>query len=131
MRLGRSIRLARVRLAAWERRWGDAYVQVPVANQQALWARSLFYMLATYGPDVASPAPPMVVGPAFPGTTIFRRIVVHPSGAAPPRTPRHRQGVDRVFSQHDRAIAEVHPPRFQRRRCDVAMEHADRGLMRM
>ena len=44
---------------AWETRWGDAYVQIPDTRFAALWARSMFYVLATYGPDVASPAPPM------------------------------------------------------------------------
>ena len=48
----------------WERRWGNSFVQLPIANRgvanyQAMWARSLFYVLSTYGPDVASPAPPM------------------------------------------------------------------------
>ena len=45
--------------AAWERRWGNVFVQLPIARHQAMWARSLFYVLSTYGPDVASPAPPM------------------------------------------------------------------------
>lgn len=44
---------------AWETRWGNAYVQLPDAHLAALWARSMFYVLSTYGPDVASPAPPM------------------------------------------------------------------------
>jgi hypothetical protein len=43
---------------AWERRWGESHVSVPVKKYQALWARSLFYVLSSYAPDVRSPAPP-------------------------------------------------------------------------
>lgn len=46
-------------IQAWHRRWGDAFVQVPVAEYQALWARSLYYTLCSYAPDVRSPAAPM------------------------------------------------------------------------
>ncbi len=44
---------------AWHRRWGDGYIRVPAKEYQALWARSLFYVLASYAPDVRAPAPPM------------------------------------------------------------------------
>jgi len=44
---------------AWHRRWGTAFIQVPVPEYQALWARSLYYVLASYAPDVRSPAAPM------------------------------------------------------------------------
>ncbi len=44
---------------AWHRRWGDGYIKVPAPEYQALWARSLFYVLASYAPDVRAPAPPM------------------------------------------------------------------------
>ena len=43
---------------AWRRRWGSAWAHVPVPEYQALWARSLYYVLASYAPDVRSPAPP-------------------------------------------------------------------------
>ncbi|MFW6161206.1 MAG: hypothetical protein ACODAJ_00465 [Planctomycetota bacterium] len=43
---------------AWHRRWGSAWLHVPVPEYQALWARSLYYVLASYAPDVRSPAPP-------------------------------------------------------------------------
>ncbi|MBA4388619.1 MAG: hypothetical protein C0404_11610 [Verrucomicrobia bacterium] len=43
---------------AWHRRWGDAFIQVPVREYQAMWARSQFYVLSSYAPDVRSPAPP-------------------------------------------------------------------------
>jgi hypothetical protein len=45
--------------AAWERRWGDAWVQLPDPKLQALWARSVYYILCSYAPDVRAPAPPM------------------------------------------------------------------------
>jgi hypothetical protein len=44
--------------AAWEKRFGDAYVELGDRNLQALWARSLAYVLYSYAPDVACPAPP-------------------------------------------------------------------------
>jgi hypothetical protein len=44
---------------AWHARWGDAWIDLPAPEHQALWARSLFYTLASYAPDVRSPAPPM------------------------------------------------------------------------
>ncbi|MCL6519099.1 MAG: hypothetical protein K6T99_04660 [Armatimonadetes bacterium] len=43
---------------AWHRRWGDAFINIPVPQYQALWARSLFYVLSSYAPDVRAPAPP-------------------------------------------------------------------------
>ena len=45
--------------AAWRERWGDAEIGVPVAEYQALHERSHFYVLASYAPDVRSPAAPM------------------------------------------------------------------------
>ena len=44
---------------AWHRRWGDAWVRVPVPEYQALWARSLYYVLCSYAPDVRCMAAPM------------------------------------------------------------------------
>ncbi|MBI4976613.1 MAG: hypothetical protein HZC28_03980 [Spirochaetes bacterium] len=43
---------------AWHTRYGNAAISVPVPEYQALWARSLYYTLASYGPDKACPAPP-------------------------------------------------------------------------
>jgi len=43
----------------WKTRWGDSYVCLPLREHQALWARSMFYMLAAYGVGRRSPAPPM------------------------------------------------------------------------
>jgi hypothetical protein len=43
--------------AAWHKRWGDAYVRLPDAHAQALWARSAYYLLSSYGPDAHCPAP--------------------------------------------------------------------------
>jgi hypothetical protein len=45
--------------AAWHERWGDAQIGIPVPEFQALWERSHYYMLASYAPDVRSPAAPM------------------------------------------------------------------------
>lgn len=45
--------------SAWRRRWGDAYIVVPDRNVQAMWARSLYYVLASYAPEVRAPAAPM------------------------------------------------------------------------
>lgn len=44
---------------AWRRRWGQAFVHVEDPTLQAMWARSMFYVLSSYGPDVRSPAAPM------------------------------------------------------------------------
>jgi hypothetical protein len=44
---------------AWHRRWGDAFIHVPAREYQALWARSHYYVLCSYAPDVRSPAAPM------------------------------------------------------------------------
>ncbi|HEY3398762.1 MAG TPA: hypothetical protein VGM19_14000 [Armatimonadota bacterium] len=44
---------------AWARRWGDACIEIPVPEYQALWSRSLFWTLCSYAPEVRSPAPPM------------------------------------------------------------------------
>jgi hypothetical protein len=43
--------------AAWRRRWGSACIRVP-QPWQPLAARSLFYQLATYAPEVRSPCGP-------------------------------------------------------------------------
>jgi len=43
----------------WRKRWGAGWINVPDANAQALWARSHYYVLASYGADVRAPAPPM------------------------------------------------------------------------
>jgi len=43
---------------AWHHRWGDGWVSLPVPEYQKLWARSLFWTLSSYAPDVAAPAPP-------------------------------------------------------------------------
>lgn len=44
---------------AWHRRWGDAFIHVPVVELQALWARSLYYTLCSHAPEVRTPAGPM------------------------------------------------------------------------
>ena len=44
---------------AWHRRWGTGRIEVPVPEYQTLWARSLYYTLCSYAPDVRSPAAPM------------------------------------------------------------------------
>ena len=43
---------------AWHVRYGDAGLSVPVPKYQAMWARSLYYTLASYGPDMRAPAQP-------------------------------------------------------------------------
>jgi len=43
----------------WKKRWGNGWLHIPDAGKQALWARSHYYMLASYNADVRSPAPPM------------------------------------------------------------------------
>ncbi len=45
--------------ANWKVRWGDAFIDLPDKRLQALWARSVFYILASYAPDVRAPAAPM------------------------------------------------------------------------
>jgi len=45
--------------SAWHQRWGEASISVPVREYQALWARSHYYVLCSYAPDVRSPAAPM------------------------------------------------------------------------
>ena len=44
--------------SAWHKRWGKSWVDLPIQEYQALWARSLYYVLASYAPEVRSPAPP-------------------------------------------------------------------------
>ncbi len=46
-------------IQGWHRRWGDSYISVPVQEYQALWARSMYYVLCSYAPEVRSPAAPM------------------------------------------------------------------------
>ena len=43
---------------AWHERWGDSALEVPIPEYQALWARSLYYVFASYAPEVRSPAAP-------------------------------------------------------------------------
>ncbi|MGD0090893.1 MAG: hypothetical protein ABSE73_13330 [Planctomycetota bacterium] len=45
--------------AAWRKRWGEAWVDVPVPEYQALWERSHYYVLSSYAPDARAPAAPM------------------------------------------------------------------------
>ena len=45
--------------AAWAKRWGGQALAAPTAFAQTLWARSMFYLLASYAPDVRAPAAPM------------------------------------------------------------------------
>jgi hypothetical protein len=44
---------------AWARRWGTSFIHLGHREHQAMWARSLFWTLCSYGADVRSPAPPM------------------------------------------------------------------------
>ncbi|HEY3321980.1 MAG TPA: hypothetical protein VGP72_16050 [Planctomycetota bacterium] len=43
----------------WQRRWGEGEVDIPDEKYQALFERSHFYTLASYAPEVRSPAAPM------------------------------------------------------------------------
>lgn len=46
--------------AAWLRRWGNGSMhQLEDGGMNRLWWRSVYHLLATYGPDVRCPAPPM------------------------------------------------------------------------
>jgi len=42
----------------WHRRYGDAWIELPDAAAQAMWARSLYYCLSSYAPDSDNVAPP-------------------------------------------------------------------------
>ncbi len=44
---------------SWLRRWGAAAPRIADADMAKLWWRSVYHLLATYGPDVRCPAPPM------------------------------------------------------------------------
>jgi hypothetical protein len=43
----------------WKTRWGAAWISLSDPSCQALWARSHFYLLSSYGADVRCPSPPM------------------------------------------------------------------------
>ncbi|HHW11192.1 MAG TPA: hypothetical protein GXX29_14615 [Firmicutes bacterium] len=42
----------------WHKRWGSSFINISEPRFQALWARSVFYTLASHAPDLRSPAPP-------------------------------------------------------------------------
>jgi len=42
----------------WNKRWGNSYIQIPQPDFQKLWFRNHYYLLASYAPEVRSPAPP-------------------------------------------------------------------------
>ena len=44
---------------AWHKRWGDSWVSIPVPEYQALWCRSVYYILCSYSPDEDCVSPPM------------------------------------------------------------------------
>jgi hypothetical protein len=43
---------------AMHQRWGQSYIQIPDVHLQKLWLRNHYYLLASYAPEVRSPAPP-------------------------------------------------------------------------
>jgi len=43
---------------AWHKRWGDSWIEIPADEYQALWCRSLYYMLCSCSSDATSPSPP-------------------------------------------------------------------------
>ena len=43
---------------AWHKRWGSSWIDIPDNDYQALWCRSLYYVLCSNSPDVAAPSPP-------------------------------------------------------------------------
>lgn len=45
--------------AAWAGRWGNTFLQTDDDELQRHWARSVFWSLASFGPDVRCPAPAM------------------------------------------------------------------------
>lgn len=57
--IGRIDEFWRASEAHWRARWGDSFVHLPQPEHQALWARAAFRVLASYAPDVRSPAAPM------------------------------------------------------------------------
>ena len=44
---------------AWNRRWGASYVNLPDDRFQALWTRSVYYLLSSFSPDLHCPVSPM------------------------------------------------------------------------
>ncbi|SDT94319.1 hypothetical protein SAMN05444156_0943 [Verrucomicrobium sp. GAS474] len=64
----------------WLKRWGAGRLRVPDPDAQALWARSHFYLLSSYGPDLRAPAPPMGwTGAAWPYGFPQDLSYVHPA----------------------------------------------------
>jgi hypothetical protein len=64
----------------WKKRWGSAWIFLPDAAHQALWARSHFYLLCSYGADVRSPAPPLGwTGGAWPYSFPQDLSYIHPA----------------------------------------------------
>jgi len=51
--------LAAEAAGAWHERLGDGFVHIPAAEYQAMWARSVFYVLSSCAPEVRAPAAPM------------------------------------------------------------------------
>lgn len=46
-------------IQAWHKRWGQGFIELPDTHHQAIWARSVYHLLCSYSPDVASPSGPM------------------------------------------------------------------------
>jgi len=44
---------------AWHRRWGESWVEIPDENLQAMWSRSVYYMLCSFSPDSDCISPAM------------------------------------------------------------------------
>jgi hypothetical protein len=44
---------------AWHKRWGESWLQVPDDELQAMWARSVYYLLCSYSPDPDCISPAM------------------------------------------------------------------------
>lgn len=59
LRQASAARWARIARRNWQKRWGSGWIRLPNSNLQALWARSHYYILCSYGADVRSPAAPM------------------------------------------------------------------------
>ena len=57
--VGRTDEFWRQNETHWRERWGTSFVHLPQPEHQALWARAAFRVLASYAPDVRSPAAPM------------------------------------------------------------------------
>ncbi len=45
--------------AGWQKRYGEAYVNIPDEFAQKMWARSLYYVLCSFAPDNSQPSAPM------------------------------------------------------------------------